>query len=60
MFSGRKRAKLDEANIKLGEAIAKAQTSLTKECRQILDTTIGVSPQQGHESGPSNLTDGEL
>ena len=33
---------------KLGQAIAKAQT------------TIGVSPQQSHESGPSNLTDGEL
>ena len=56
MFSRRrKRAKLDEANSKLGEAIARAQTSLAKECRDILDTTIGVSPQQ---SGPSNLTDG--
>ena len=48
MFSGRKRAKFDEANTKLGQAIAKAQT------------TISVSPQQSHESGPSILTDGEL
>ena len=54
MSSRRKRGRLDEANLKLGEAIAKTQNSLTRECRNILDPNIGVSPRA------CELTDGEL
>ena len=62
MYSGttcsmwsRKRARLDEANAKFGEAIAKAQSSLTVECKSILDGTIGVSPL----AASADLTDGK-
>ena len=50
----RERVQLAQAaNAKLGQAIAKAQSSLVAECKSILDSTIG-----GNSAGPSGLTNG--
>ena len=46
-----KKSRVDEANAKVRDAIARSQA---RECSTILDKTIGVT----QPSRPSNLTDG--